>query len=166
MRLTPRLWLAPLVIGIIPLLATCAGSSAKSVTIPIPTASSGAVTLTPDRPSYTTHQPIGITVANTGKTPYYAKDGLSACTYIQLEWYDAAKQTWTPVDGCTGVNTPAARLIAPNSSLPYTLAPGDSPTDANAWVAGVYRVALTFSKSQDLSGSATTAYSTGFQVSG
>lgn len=166
MRPTPRHWLATLLLVLIPLVAACAGSAAKSVTIPTPTATAGDVALSLDRAKYTTHQPIGVTVANASKTSWYAKDGLSACTYLQLEWYDASKKAWTPVDGCTSAVSPQVRLIAPGGSLPFTFAPGDSPADANAWVPGLYRVSLIASTNQDVSGSLTVVYSTGFQING
>lgn len=166
MRPTPRLWLAVFLLAVVPLVAACASRSAKGVTLAAPTATTGDVTLALDRASFTTHQPIGVTVVNGSKTAWYAKDGLSACTYLQLEWYDGAKKVWTPVDGCTGAVSPQVRLIAPSLSLPFTLAPGNSPADANAWVPGVYRVSLTASASPDVSGSLATVYSAGFQING
>ena len=164
MRPTPLRWLALLLLALVPLVAGCGGTSAKAGTIAAPTASKGDVTLTLDRTIYTSHQPIGVTITNGSKTAWYSKDGLSACTYLQLEWYDAAKKVWTSVDGCTGVYSPQVRLIAPGESAPFTLAPGDSPADANAWVPGLYRVSLRASTTQDVSGAPATFSSAGFQI--
>lgn len=164
MRPTPRRWLALSLLALALFAAGCGGNSAKAVTISPPTATKGDITLTLDRPSYTSHQPVGVTVVNGSKTAWYSKDGVSACTYVQLEWYDAVKMAWTPVDGCTGAISPQIRLIAPGESVPFTLAPGDSPADANAWVPGLYRVSLIASAKPDISDTPTTFYSAGFQI--
>jgi hypothetical protein len=151
-----------LLAGIALLSSACASSTVKTVIIP--TASPGDIILTLDRPKYTAHQPLGVTITNHSKHTYYAKDGLSACTYLQLEWFDANKNAWVPVDGCTTPNPGQMRQISAGLSLPYTLAPGDSPADANAWVPGVYRVSLSYGAAADGSGTLTPVYSQGFQI--
>ncbi len=143
-------------------LAACA--SRTTTTIIPPTATAGNITLTLSEVTFTSHQPIGVTVGNNGKTPYYAKTGLSACTYLQLEFYDTTKKTWVAVDGCSRVETPHALLLSPASSLPFTLAPGDSSTDPNAWLPGVYRVSLRYTTGSDGSGTSAVVYSAGFKV--
>jgi hypothetical protein len=167
MRVTPRMWsiTVPLfLLGTLFILAACTGRAAGVP--PAPTASDDDITLTLDHTSYTTHQPFGITVTNNSKISYYARDGLSGCTYLQLEWYDPGKKAWVPVFGCSSVNPPQARPLAPASSLPFTLAPGDAPNDTNSWVAGLYRVSLRYGSAADGSGTLKTAYSAGFQVKG
>lgn len=168
MRATPRMRsVAPALLLLLGSLCVLASCTSRSVTVTsVPTATSGDITITPDRTSYTPHQPFGITVTNNGKTSYYAKDGLSACTYLQLEWYDPGKKAWVPVVGCSNANTPQVRTLAPSGSLPFTLAPGDSSNDANAWVAGLYRVSLRYGTAADGSGELQTASSPGFQVKG
>jgi hypothetical protein len=150
-----------LLVGILGLVAC---SSKGSTLITRPTATTGDLTLTLDRATYTSHQPFGVTVNNTSKTSYYAKDGLSACTYLQLEYYDSTKKTWLSVDGCSRPYAQHVLLLAPTSSLPFTLAPGDSSTDQNAWVPGVYRVSLRYGPASDGSGNLSVVYSTGFVV--
>jgi hypothetical protein len=144
------------------MLAGCSSSGGRLITPP--TATSGNLTLALDRQSYGVHQPIGVTVTNGGSTGYYAKDGLSACTYLQLEFYDTTKNTWLGVDSCTSPNAPQVRLLAPSASLPFTLAPGDSSNDPNAWVPGVYRIALRYGTASDGSGSLAAAFSPGFRI--
>jgi hypothetical protein len=143
-------------------LAACSTGAANLIATP--TATSGDVTLTPDRTSYGAHQAIGVTVTNNGKAGYYAKDGLSACTYLQLEFYDTSRKAWVAVDGCSSPNPPQVRLLAPSTSLPFTLAPGDASNDPNAWVPGIYRVSLRFGTAVDGSGTLVVAYSSGFQI--
>lgn len=165
MRATSRTWSAALplfLLGTVCVLAACTGR-ANGIP-PAPTASSDDITLTTDRTSYTVHQPVGITVTNNGKTSYFARDGFSACTFIQLEWYDPGKKAWVPVVGCSSVNPPQVRPLTPSASLPFTLAPGDAPNDTNAWVVGLYRVSVRYGTAADGSGELKTAYSAGFQV--
>lgn len=146
------------------LLVGCSGKSTGQIAPP--TATPGDISVAVDRASYTHSQPVGVTVANKSKTNYYAKNGLSACTYLQLEFYDTTKKAWLGVDGCTVVTAPHMLLLAPSSSLPYTLAPGDSSNDPNSWVPGVYRISLRYTTSSDGSGAVTVAYSAGFNVTG
>jgi hypothetical protein len=164
MRATPRRCAAflALLVALFLLLAGCSNSSGRLITPP--TATSGDLKLAPDRQSYSAHQPIGVTVTNGSSKSYYARDGLSACTYLQLEFYDTTKGSWLGVDGCTSPNAPQVRLLAPSASLPFTLAPGDSSNDPNAWVPGTYRIALQYGTASDGSGSLAVAYSSGFQI--
>lgn len=144
------------------LLVAC--SSRASATITPPTATTDNVTLTLSHTSYTSHQPIGVTMTNTSKTTYYAKTGLSACTYLQLEFYDTTKKSWLGVDGCVSVNPPHVLLLSPATSLPFTLAPGDSSNDPNAWVPGTYRISLGYGLASDGSGALVVVYSPGFKI--
>ncbi len=144
------------------LLVACSGRTTATITPP--TATTGGITLSLDQKHYTSHQAIGITMNNKDNTTYYAKTGLSACTYLQLEFYDTAKKSWLAVDGCVSVNPPHVLVISPNSSLPFTLAPGDSSNDPNAWVPGVYRVSLRYGTAADGTGAQVVVYSQGFNI--
>jgi hypothetical protein len=146
------------------MLVACSSRTTKNQIVP-PTPTSGDVALTLSEATYTSHQPIGVMVSNKSKTSYFAKTGLSACTYLQLEFYDTTKKAWIAVDGCTAAQTPHMLLLSPASSLPFTLAPGDSSNDPNAWLPGVYRVSLRYGTASDGSGNSTVVYSTGFKVS-
>ena len=156
----PALWL--LMCAVVLILVGCTSRVTGQIVPPTPTA--GAVTLTLTEHTYTSHQPLGVMVNNTSKTAYYAETGLTVCTYLQLEFYDVARKAWLAVDGCTTVETPRVLLLAPTSTLPYTLAPGDSSTDPNAWVPGIYRIALRYSTKPDGSGTPVVVYSAGITV--
>jgi len=143
-------------------LVACASRSTTQIIPPTPT--TGDVALTLSKATYTSHQPLGVMVSNTSKTSYYAKTGLSACTYLQLEFYDTTKKQWLAIDGCTDVQTPHILLLAPTSSLPFTFAPGDSSTDPNAWLPGVYRLSLHYGTKSDGTDNPTVVYSAGFKV--
>jgi hypothetical protein len=144
-------------------LAACATPSA-AVLLPTPTATD--IQLTLDRSSYTTSQPIGVTVTNTSKHDYYAVDGLSACTFLQLQLFDPTKKTWVGTDGCSSPNPPTSLLISAHLAEPLTLPPGNAAGDANAWAPGTYRVAIRYGTQPDGGGSVQIAYSPGFQIAG
>jgi hypothetical protein len=145
-------------------LAACASQAAARVALPTPTAS--AIQLTLDRTAYTTSQPIGVTVTNTSKQDYYAVDGLSACTFLQLQFYDPVKKTWVGTDGCSSPNPPTPRLISAHLAEPLTLPPGNAPDNGNVWATGMYRVAVRYGTHTDGSGDVEIAYSPGFQIAG
>lgn len=165
-------WLVAGALGLLAVvlsLAACDSSTAK--TIAAPTATTEDVTIAMDRTTYGVTEPIGVTITNAGKSDYYAATGRSGCTFLQLEEYNAAKNTWTPVFGCQS-GEQAQTLQIPGKSHnnnkdfteAFTLAPGNSPTNANAWDIGLYRVALTYSSDSTLSKNPQIAYSPGFYV--
>jgi hypothetical protein len=131
-----------------------------------PTATGGALNLTTDKRTYAVHDPIGVTVANTGGGDLYARDGRSACTFVQLQRYDTGKAQWVSVDGCSQAETsPRPLVIHGGMSEPFTLAPG-SPSDPNAWEPGLYRVGCAYGANPDGSTGEQIAYSAGFTISG
>lgn len=144
-------------------LAGCNSSSA-TVKVPVPTAAPGALQITLDRKQYTPSQPFGVTVKNTSQTDYYALDGQSSCTFLQLQHFDAAKKVWVIVEGCERVSQANALAIPAGLSEPFTLAPGTKASNPNAWDAGVYRIAIRYSAQADAGGAARAAYSAGFVV--
>ncbi len=144
-------------------LAGCNSSSA-TVKVPVPTAAPGALQITLDRKKYTPSQPFGVTVKNTSQTDYYALDGQSSCTFLQLQHFDAAKKVWVIVEGCERVSQANALAIPAGLSEPFTLAPGTKASNPNAWDAGVYRIAIRYSAQADAGGAAQAAYSAGFVV--
>lgn len=151
------------VLAVTLVLAGCDSSSA-TVKVPVPTAAPGALQITIDRPQYTVSQPIGVTVKNTSKTDYYALDGQSSCTFLQLQHFDATKKVWVIVEGCERVSQANALAIPAGVSEPFTLAPGTKASNPNAWDAGVYRIAIRYSPQPDAGGAAQAAYSAGFVV--
>lgn len=148
------------------LAALLSGCSSKATRAPLSTPTSGAIQITLDRASYTSSEPIGVTVTNNSKTKYYALDTRSACTFMQLEFYDTNHKTWAPTLPCKENRQPAALLIAPGMTEPFTLAPGNSSSNGNQWGPGQYRIAITYGTNPDASGTVTTAYSNGFQITG
>lgn len=142
-------------------LCACSPPSTKA---PLPTPTGGAIQITLDRASYTSSEPIGVTVSNTSKTKYYALDTHSACTFLQLQFYDTAHKAWAPTLPCKENRVPTALLIAPGMTEPFTLAPGNSSSNGNEWGPGLYRISITYGAQPDASGSVTTAYSKGFQI--
>lgn len=145
-------------------LAACTPSNARRVTLPTPT--TGSVTISLDRPIYTSAQPIGVTVANNGKQGVYALNGRTGCTYLQLEVYNASKKTWATTDPCGSVDPVRALLIPAGVTEPFTLPPGNDSADANRWVPGTYRIALQYGTQSDGGGDVQVAYSSAFQITG
>lgn len=172
MRCLRQWWLAMTVLGLLvalALLSACDSSSSKAVAAPSGT--TGDITIAVDRATYGVSQPIGVTIANGSKTDYYAATGRSACTFLQLEEYVPSKKAWVPVVGCQTAQQ-AQTLLIPSKprnrnktfAETFTLAPGNSPNNANNWETGLYRVALTYSSDSNLSKNMQIAYSPGFYV--
>ncbi len=143
-------------------LVGCASSSTTTA-IPNPTASPGALKISVEHPTYLTSEPIGATVTNSGQTDAYAVDGHFACTIISLQRYDTKTRKWVSLDTCPPTHNVQSYQIPRGLVEPFTLAP-TSPTNANTWDAGTYRVALTYSGSGDGKTNPITIYSAGFTV--
>lgn len=148
-------------------LASIAGCGAPRQHVqqtPLPTATTLSVRIATDRSQYGISRPIGVTVQNTSGTTYYATDGHSACTIVQLQ--QLVKGVWQDMMPCASGQTPNVLTVAPRLSEPFTLAPGNNPNDANAWTPGIYRVALSANAKPDNTGQEIQAYSAAFQVIG
>jgi hypothetical protein len=156
--LRPSLPLVPLLVL---LLSGCALGATP--TGPFPTATSGDLRLSTARGSYGTHTPVGLTLVNGSGGDYYAVDGRSGCTIVQLQRYDAARKDWLSVDGCTTPGQPHVLVIHAGMREPFTLAP-TSASDANSWESGVYRVAAAYSANSDGVSGERIAYSAGFMI--
>lgn len=157
---TARLFV--LLLPLLVLFAGCAsGSSFPAAAIPTP--SGGDLRLSTDHPTYDVHSPVGVVLLNLGQSDYYATDGRSACTLVQLQQYDPGRRTWLAADGCTPSQQPRPLAIPAGMREPFTLAPG-SASDADAWQPGLYRVALTYSANSDGVSGAQSAYSAGFII--
>ena len=155
--LLPSLLLVPLLVL---LLSGCALGATPAG--PIPTATSGDLRLSTDGGSYGTHTPVGLTLVN-GGGEYYAVDGRSGCTIVQLQRYDAARKEWLSVDGCATPGQPRVLVIHAGMREPFTLAP-TSASDANSWESGMYRVAAAYSANSDGVSGERIAYSAGFMI--
>ncbi len=167
MRSGFRCYLAPL--GVLLALAavlTLGACSAPGAKTPLPTPTSDPIQITTDRASYTSSEPIGVTVTNSSKSNYYALDARSGCTFLQLEFYDSSRKAWMPTLPCKENRPPAALMIAAGMTEPFTLPPGNSSSNGNQWGPGLYRISLTYGTQPDGTGTMTTAYSQGFQITG
>lgn len=172
MRLVRQWWGTAAILGLLvaaSTLSACDTSSNKAIAAPAGT--TGDVTIAVDRTTYGITVPFGVTVTNNGKTDYYAADGRSACSFLQLQQYVPAKKSWISIVGCQSAIQVQTLLIPGkphNNNRPFsesfTLAPGNSPADANAWENGLYRIALTYSSDSNLSNDMQVAYSPGFYV--
>ena len=112
------------------------------------TATTGPITLTTNRTSYTSGDAVGVTVRNSSKSSFYTQDGKSSCTIVQLQRFDSVSGVWKAVDPCNGAQAARALLIAENSSVPFTLAP-TSVSDINTWEPGTYRVVVLYTTKPD-----------------
>lgn len=142
-------------------LAGCGQTSTVSAAT-IPTATTSTLTVTTNRTSYASADPIGVTVANRTSTTYYAVDGHTGCTILQLQRFDATTKTWQNVNNCGDASAAQTQVIATGTAEPFTLAPG-ATTSANDWNPGIYRVGVQVSAQSDGS-KPLFAYSAGFRV--
>lgn len=131
---------------VVALVACASSTDSKSATGTA--ATTGPVTVTTNLSVYSVNDAIGVTVSNASSTDYFAVSGKSACALIQLERYNTAKSAWEPVDTCPSRGTEQVYMIAKNAQQQFTLAPNSS-ADPNAWVAGLYRVTVTYSTNGD-----------------
>lgn len=144
------------------LLAACGGGTGSKP--PVATAATaGPVTITTNLSAYSVSDAIGVTVINNSSTDYFAISGKSACIIVQLERYNTTKGVWETVDPCPSQGTAQTFAIAKNSQQQFTLAPTSS-TNSNAWVAGLYRVAVTYSASEDGVSNAQQAWCAAFNI--
>jgi hypothetical protein len=120
--------------------------------------------LATDRAGYGVSQPIGVTVQNSGATGYYAQDGHSACTILELQQLVRGK--WLDEMPCTSSQPPNLLVVAPHSSVPFTFAPGNARGDPNSWALGIYRVAMVLRTAPTDAVNIIQVYSTAFQVAG
>jgi hypothetical protein len=141
-------------------LAACSTNAVSAK--PLPTATTGDIRITINQKQFNVSDPVGVTVTNTGNDTYYAFTGRSGCTFLQLQQYTAATNTWKNVFGCQGTN-PTTVQITPQISEPFTLAP-NSASNPNAWDPGTYRVALPYGTQPEGSDTSLVAYSGAFTI--
>lgn len=148
-------------------LAGC-GSTAQVQATALPTATNLPITVTVDHTSYNIAQPIGVTVANTGKNVEYATDNYFACTIVMLQRYDTTAHQWQTLDACGAGHRTQAYLLPVGISEPFTLTPQSGTKQNGAkqsdWQTGTYRVGVRYSSSSDGISKASTAYSAGFSI--
>ncbi len=166
MQSTPHPWLrlsSLVVLAALLALGSFSACSGTSVTAkPLPTATTGAIQIAVSQTEFTVSQPVGVNVTNTSNNTYYSVSGRTACTFLQLQELDTAKNAWVNVYGCPAAN-PTPLQITQHISEPFTLAPS-SPSNQNAWDPGTYRVAVAYSTSSDGSSSPMVAFSAAFTI--
>jgi hypothetical protein len=167
MHLSPHPWLKVKVVltllaalSVLGCLAACSTTTASGKSLP--TATAGDIRIVVNQSQFNVSDPVGVMVTNSGNHTYYAVTGRSGCTFLQLQQYTAATNTWQNVFGCQGVN-PATVEIAPQISEPFTLAP-NSASNPNAWDPGTYRISLPYGIQADGSDTAIVAYSDAFTI--
>jgi hypothetical protein len=162
-RLAKRWHAGCLAAGVLLSIAAC-GSTPAQRPVVLPTGTAGNVILRTDRLLYGASQPVGASITNASKTTYYAMDGQSGCTILHLQ--ELVGAAWRDVMPCATGQPPTMLAIAPQSTEPLTFAPGNAPDNANAWQAGVYRLALAIGTKPSGSDATTLVYSPGFQIVG
>src|SRR5581483_6104520 len=121
MQRKPWRWMAGFSLVVLVLLAGC---QANSKSVAATKATTGPVQIAVDHSAYGVSDPIVVTVSNISKDLYYAVDGKSACTFLEVQRYDSAKKQWITVSGCTIAEPLNALEMPAGISEPFSLAPG------------------------------------------
>src|SRR5258705_9399599 len=109
MRLEPQRWLAVVALGVVVLAGAVACASGNNTTVTIPAATGGDITLTVGRTSYMPSIPGGGTMKNVSKKSYYALDGPTARTFLQLQEDMPTRKALAPLNLFTLRAQPTAR---------------------------------------------------------
>jgi hypothetical protein len=125
---------------------------------PLPTATTGAVSLSVDAMSYHPTETISITLSNQSTQAISFPDHLTNCTVIQLQ--SQVHGNWENVHACL-LMTPT-RLHRLDAGKRLTVALVSSA--ARPWAVGLYHATLRYSTTQTFGGPTTTIDSAGFQV--
>ena len=162
----PRPWQFKfiVIVAVALVFASCGSSTARVAVQTLPTPTAGLLVVSVDRSSYGPSEPIGVTVLNTSKQILYATDGRSGCTFVQLQQYDSSTGKWLSTVGCDQPYSPKVREIPAGLSEPFTIAPGNSPSNPNMWVPGIYRVGVEYGLQADGVGPQQVAFSAAFRI--
>src|SRR5215469_1395102 len=117
MDLSPHPWLKVKValtllaaLSVLGCLAACSTTTASGH--PFSTATAGDIRIAINQSRFNVNDPVGVMVTNASNNTYYAVTGRSGCTFLQLQEFTAATNSWQNVFGCQGVN-PATVQITP-----------------------------------------------------
>jgi len=124
---------------------------------PLPTASTGQVTLHVGATIYHTSDTISVTLSNQSTRTIYFPDHLTNCTVILLQ--HQVNGGWQNSDVCKLMTPTGLHKLEAGKSLTVDLT---SPSPA--WAVGLYRATLRYGTSQTFGGLATTLYSAEFQI--
>ena len=118
---------------------------------------SGMVEVSVDSAAYHGSDPISVAIANQSKNAVYAPDHQTNCSIAQLQMRSGDQ--WQPMGKCALMTPTRMHLISPGTSQVVSITP---PKDG--WPTGTYRVALTYSQTQQPAGKMSAAYSDVFQM--
>jgi len=107
----------------------CGTSTVRIAAQTLPTPTAGPLVVTVDRTKYGLSEPIGVTVSNLSKQSLFAEDGRSGCTFIQVQQYGSSSGKWISTVGCDQPYSPKVREIPAGVVEPFTIAPGNSPSN-------------------------------------
>jgi hypothetical protein len=125
---------------------------------PLPTATTGPVTLSVGATSYHTTDTISVTLSNQSTQAIYFPDHLTNCTVIQLQ--RQVHGNWENVHACLLLTATRLHQLDAGKSLTVALVSSAS----RRWAVGLYHATLRYSTSQTFGGPTTTISSAGFQV--
>lgn len=125
---------------------------------PLPTASTGPVTLSVGATIYHTTDTISVTLSNQSARTIYFPDHLTNCTVILLQ--RQVYRDWQNINVCRLMTPTRLHKLEVGKSLAVDLLTSLS----SPWPVGLYRATLRYGTSQTFGGLATTLYSAGFQV--
>ena len=134
------------------------GGGVNATTNTVPTAATGAVSLSVGATSYHNFDTISVTLSNQSSQAIYFTDHLTNCTVIQLQ--RQVNANWENVNACQLMI--ATRLHQLDAGKRLTVALVSSA--ARPWAVGLYHATLNYSTSQPFGGPTTTISSAGFQV--
>lgn len=126
-----------------------AGTTAPATPSPAGSQSGGPVTLTLDRQRYTAGATITVMIHNGLSATIWAADHQTSCTVVTAE--RLAGGQWQAVAGCR-LMTPTRLVPLPAGSATEQLLHVQGTPLGGMWQAGTYRVALTYSAGDELTG--------------
>ena len=132
---------------------------------PIPTGGTmtpGAVTLTLNASSYTSGQPIIVTIHNGLNTTIMTADHKTSCLMVTLQRQTA--NAWVDLAPCKSLMPTRLIELAAQSATPVALSNGPQTATAS-WSAGTYRITFIYGTStQSAAAGAGTSYSATFTI--
>lgn len=137
------------------LLVSC--GQANTPSSPLPTATTGPVTLHIDAVSYHTNDTITVTLNNQDTQTIYFADHQTNCTVILVQQQLNGK--WENMDNCGLGSLSTWQTLDAGQHLIVKL----SPASDSQWSAGLYRVTVRYRPDRNFN-SLVTIYSAGFQI--
>lgn len=129
-----------------------------------PPPTTGSVTLTLDQQRYNTDSLIIVTIHNGTQHTIWAADHQTSCTVLVLERQNQG--SWYRVGQCALATPTRLVSILPETSLVQRLSSYQEMNTGAGWLAGSYRIALTYHVGDDTSAltGGEVIYSTAFTI--